>query len=214
MVNFKNIYRNRFDNKKERNIIWQVLVKDIFQKNINRKDTVLEIACGYGEFINNIKCGKKIAVDVNPDAKKWLTKGVEFFLCSSTKINQVKNNSVDKIFVSNFFEHISRVDIVLTIEEFKRVLKNRGEVLILQPNIRFLSQDYWMFFDHITPIDDRALEEIFASFGFKLKQRILKFLPYTTKSNFPKSPFLIHLYLKLPFLWPIFGRQSFLVFEK
>ena len=212
-MNIKKIYKIRFNDIGERKLIWKVLVTDFFQQFIKKDDVVLDAGCGYGEFINNIVCGKKIAVDLNQEAKKYLNKEVKFFLGSSTEMSFIKEKSVDKIFVSNFFEHLEREDIVKTIKEFKRVLKSRGEVLILQPNIRFCAKDYWMFFDHITPVDDRALEEIFSINGFKLKKRILKFLPYTTKSKLPKSSVFVKLYLKLPFLWKIFGQQSFLIFN-
>lgn len=32
-----------------------------------------------------------------------------------------------------------------------------GRLLILQPNVRYCGRDYWQFFDHITPVDDRAV---------------------------------------------------------
>jgi len=213
-MDLKKIYKNRFNDIEERKSIWQVLVKDFFQKFIKSADVVLDIGCGYGEFINNIVCGKKIAVDLNPEAKKHLSRDVKYYLGSSTKMPFIRENSVNKIFVSNFFEHLERKNIEATVIEMERVLKNRGEVLILQPNVRFCAKDYWMFFDHLTPIDDRALEELFFSHGFRLKKRILKFLPYTTKSKLPKSSILIKIYLKLPILWKIFGKQSFLIFEK
>lgn len=213
-MNLKKIYKTRFNDIEERKLIWQILVKDFFQKFIKRGDVVLDIGCGYGEFINNVICGKKLAIDLNPEAKKYLNKDVRYYLDSSTKMPFVREDSVDKIFISNFFEHLERKDIVATVKELERVLKNRGEVLILQPNIRFCAKDYWMFFDHLTPIDDRALVELFSSHGFRLKKRILKFLPYTTKSKLPKSPLFIKLYLRLPFLWKMFGKQSFLIFEK
>lgn len=213
-MNLKKIYKTRFNDVEERKIIWKVLVEDFFQQFIKKDNIVLDVACGYGEFINQINCGKKYAIDLNPDTTKYLNKNITFYNQSSTKIKSIKNNLIDKIFVSNFFEHIKREDIVETIKEFKRTLKSGGEVLILQPNIRFCTKDYWMFFDHVTPIDDRALEEIFSSYNFRLKKRILKFLPYTTKSKRPKSPFLVKFYLKLPILWRIFGQQSFLIFKK
>ena len=174
----------------------------------------MDIGCGYGEFINQVKARKKFAVDLAPEYKKYLNKNVQFFSGSGSKIPQIKSNSIDEIFISNVFEHISRKEILRTIQEMKRVLKKKGKVLILQPNIRFIQYDYWMFFDHVTPIDDRALEETFGVYGFKLQTRYLKFLPYTTKSKLPKSETLIKLYLKLPFLWSFFGKQSFLVFSK
>jgi len=213
-MNIKNIYKKRFDNIRQRDFIWKVLVNDFFQKYIKKDDVVLDVGCGYGEFINNINCRKKLAIDINPDVKKYLNKNVIFHNEPSAKLSSIKSNSINKIFVSNFFEHLDKKDITATIGEFKRVLKKGGLALVLQPNIRLLLQDYWMFFDHVTPIDDRALEEVFNLYDFELIKKILRFLPYTTKSNFPKSAFFVSLYLKIPLLWSIFGKQSFLIFQK
>ncbi len=207
------IYRLRFSKESERNKLWKVLVDDYFHQYIRINDTVLDLASGYGEFINNINCKEKIAVDINIDSKKHCAKNVKFYLSSSTKL-PLKDQSVNKIFISNFFEHLSKEDTLLTVRECYRVLKPKGQVLVLQPNIRFLVRDFWMFFDHITPIDDRALEEIFRLHELKLKKLVLKFLPFSTQSNYPSHPLLVKLYLRLPFLWWFFGKQSFFVFEK
>ena len=43
---------------------------------------------------------------------------------------------------------------------------------------------------------------------------IPRFLPYTTKSNVPKWPWLLGLYLRLPPVWHIFGKQCLVVAEK
>src|SRR3989339_1873310 len=142
-MNLKKIYKTRFNDVEERKIIWKVLVTDFFQQFVKKDNIVLDVACGYGEFINQINCGKKYAIDLNPDTTKYLNKNITFYSQSSTKIKSIKNNLIDKIFVSNFFEHIKREDIVETIKEFKRTLKSGGEVLILQPNIRFCTKDYW-----------------------------------------------------------------------
>lgn len=213
-MNVKKIYEARFVNIEQRKLIWQVLVSDFFQQFIKKNDVVLDVACGYGEFINNIVCGKKFAVDLNKSVKKYLNKDVNFFSESSTKMSSIKDKSIDKIFVSNFFEHIKKEDIIRTIDEFNKKLKINGEVLVLQPNIRFCAKDYWMFFDHITALDDRVLEEVFSTKGFRLKKIVLKFLPFTMKSMLPKLPIFVKLYLKFPILWQIFGQQSFLIFKK
>jgi len=209
----KRIYEQRFDNRKERNKLWKILVNNFFQKFIDKNDIVLDFGCGYGEFINNIKSKKRYACDIDRSFKTFLDKNVIFIQNNIQKIN-LPANSVNKIFISNVFEHIGRQDIPRLIEELYRILKANGEVLILQPNIRFCAKDYWMFFDHITPIDDRALMEIFSVYNFKLKKKILRFLPYTTKSKIPKFSFLIKLYLNLPLAWRFLGKQSFLIFKK
>ena len=213
-MDVKKIYETRFINIEERKLVWKVLVKDFFQQYIDKNDIVLDAGCGYGEFINNIICGKKIAVDLNPETKKYLNKDVKYYLATTTKMSFIKEKSIDKIFVSNFFEHLEKKDITKTIKEFKRILKKGGKVLILQPNIRFCHNDYWMFFDHITALDDRVMVEVFSSQGFKLKKLILKFLPFTMKSVLPKMPIFVKLYLKFPFFWQVLGKQSFLIFKK
>jgi hypothetical protein len=86
--------------------------------------------------------------------------------------------------------------------------------MVLQPNIRFCAGDYWMFFDHITPIDDRAFVEGLEINGFEILEVIDRFLPYTTKSRLPKSLFLIQLYLRLRLVWRFFGQQSFILSQK
>lgn len=212
-MNVDQIYQRRFDKTEERKILWGVLVKNYFQQFVSKKDVVLDVPCGYGEFINLIECKTKYALDINPDSKKFLKKGITFLKASSTKI-PLKEKSVDKIFVSNFFEHLTREDIQKTVEEFKRILKPKGQVMVLQPNIRFAAKDYWMFFDHITAVDDRALEEIFDIVGFSLKKRVLRFVPFTSQGRLPMSKTLIRLYIAFPLAWRILGKQTFMIFEK
>jgi len=207
------IYQQRFSKTDERKILWDILVHDFFQKYIDINDVVVDVPCGYGEFINTIVCKKKVAVDINPDSKKYVNKDVEFIQASSTKI-PLKSDSADIVFVSNFFEHITREDIQKTIIEFRRILKKGGKVMILQPNIRFANKNYWMFFDHITPVDDRALEEIFTIENFSLTKRILRFVPFTSQGKLPMSRNLIKLYLAFPLAWRLLGQQTFMVFEK
>lgn len=212
----QNTYRRRFqqfkDEKDFRLSMWKVLVDDYFQQYVSSDDIVLDIPCGYGEFSTHIKAKKVIGVDLNPDSKQYLPKNVIFIQSSSDKI-KLKDNSVDVIFVSNFFEHITHDVLRRTLFEFHRILKPKGRVMVLQPNIRFAAHDYWMFFDHINPVDDRALDEIFEITGFELVKKVERFLPYTTKSKLPKNLFFIKLYLRFPLLWRVMGKQSFLLYS-
>ena len=208
---YQEMYRRRFDKDIEfRQKMYQVLCAEFFQKYIPENAIVLEIGAGYCEFINNIKAKKKIALDLNPDIKKFAGDDIEIVISSSTDMKEIEKESIDVVFANNFFEHLSKEDIVKTIREVNRVLKRERKFLILQPNIRFCFKDYWMFFDHITPLDDRSLSEVLEINGFKVVECKPKFLPYTTKSRLPKSIFLLKLYLKLPPLHYIFGKQAFI----
>ena len=68
-----------------------------------------------------------------------------------------------------------------------------------------------MYFDHITPVDDRALAEAFVATGFKVEKNIPRFLPYTTKGRLPSSPGLVRLYLMVRPAWRFLGAQAFMV---
>src|ERR1035441_7917999 len=73
----KVIYGNRFDEHMAyRNEVWQVLTSKFFSKLIPPSAAVLDLGCGYGEFINNISCAKKYAMDMNPGAAQRLAKGI------------------------------------------------------------------------------------------------------------------------------------------
>ena len=211
-MDVQGIYRRRFVPDLEfRKKMWEVLCTEFFQHYVSEDDVILEIGAGYCEFINNIRGKRKIAVDINPDVTLYADSKVEVIICLSDRIEAVEAGTIDSVFISNFFEHIDRKAIVDTLQEAHRILKRGGLLLILQPNIRFLQRDYWMFFDHITPIDDRALVEVLEVNDFSVVKTITKFLPYTTKSRFPKSVFLVRLYLALKIVWPLFGKQSLII---
>lgn len=206
------LYGNRFGSEeRRRSDLWEVLCRDFFQKWVPPDAVVLDVAAGHCEFINNIEAGRRLAVDLNPDVLVRAGHGVEAFVARSDTMTAIEPASVDRVFISNFFEHITRDVIVSTLLEVKRVLRPGGRLLVLQPNVRYCARDYWMFFDHITPIDDRALVEAFRATGFDVELNIPRFLPYTTKSRLPSGPGLVKLYLKVPLAWRFLGAQAFMV---
>lgn len=205
------LYTHRFSGDGEmRGDLWEVLCRDWFQRWIPTDATVLDIAAGHCEFINNITAGRRLAVDLNPGITEYAAAGVEARVAASDEL-PFEDSSVDRVFISNFFEHVSRDVIVSTLQEARRVLRADGKLLVLQPNVRYCAKDYWMFLDHITPVDDRALVEAFAACGFNVELNIPRFLPYTTKSRLPSGRALVRLYLKLPIAWRLFGAQAFMV---
>lgn len=210
----RTLYAHRFSGESAaRDDIWQVLCADFFQRWVPPTATVLDLAAGHCEFINNISALRRIAVDLNPDVAVRAAPGVETHVARSDALQEIANDSVDVVFCSNFFEHITRDAILATLTEARRVLAPGGRFLLLQPNVRFCGRDYWQFFDHITPIDDRAMEEAFAATGYRVSTNIPRFLPYTTKSRLPTGPGLVRLYLKVPLAWRVLGAQAFMVAE-
>lgn len=152
-------------------------------------------------------------MDVNRDTARYVQPDVEVIRSSSTEMSAIPSGSVDVVSASNFFEHLSRDAILETMHEVARVLCPHERFLILRPNIRYCWRDYWMFFDHITPLDQYSLAVAPHMSGFRVAQMIVRFLPYTTHGKLPSALFLVNLYLKLPMLWRLFGQQTFVVTE-
>ncbi len=218
MLDHAALYRDRFSKveRQRKDEIWQVLCSQYFQRFIHpAQDTVLDIACGLGEFSRHIKAHRKIAIDLNTESAKLLPADVEFHLVSADAITPVADGSVDVCFSSNFLEHLpskSAVDTVL--REILRVLRPGGIYVALQPNYRFCSDVYWDFYDHHTALSDRSCREAFVQAGFTIKQLTPKFLPFTTKTKLPTHPLFVRMYLKFPLAWQVLGKQFLIVGQK
>lgn len=207
------IYADRFDKDiVKRNVMWKVLCKDYFQKYIKTSDTVVDLAAGYCEFINNINCKTKIAVDLNEKTKQMANPDVKVYQALSTNLPKALTAKVDVVFTSNFFEHLdSKNELIDTLKEVHRILKPGGKVLVLQPNIRLTGSKYWDYVDHTLPLTEKSLREAFHLTDFELKYQKVRFLPYTANSRFPASPFLIKLYLHLSIAQFFMGKQTFMI---
>jgi SAM-dependent methyltransferase len=139
----------------------------------------------------------------------------EVFVPSHHLSTKIARDSIDVVFCSNFLEHLPDKDTFLaTLAEIRTVLRPGGRLLILQPNIRFVGGAYWDFVDHHLPLTDRTLVEACESLAYEIVEVIPRFLPYTTRSALPQSPWLVRLYLAFRPAWLVFGQQTWFVARK
>ena len=214
--NLQKIYELRFTGlKKYRNSVWKILVDNFFKRWIPKNSTILDLGCGYGEFINNVSSKEKYAMDLNPESQFHLAENIKFHEQDCSKAWPIKPNSIDVIFTSNFFEHLpNKKTLNLTIENAMLALKSGGVLMALGPNISVLNGKYWDFWDHHTPLSNLSLTELLEIHGFKIIQQIPRFLPYNMVRVKKRPLFLVTLYLRLPFLWYFWGKQFFIVATK
>jgi SAM-dependent methyltransferase len=212
----KEVYEQRFDEEDQarKEAIWRELGKYL-QRYIAADARVVDIACDLGYFIRNVQAGERWATDIR-DVGATLPPDVHFIRASGLDLADVlPNGSFDLAFFSNYLEHLASTEAVL--EQLRvtfALLKPGGKVLILQPNIRLIGGSYWDFIDHQTALTEKSLGEAATMAGFKTKQVIARFLPYTTKSRLPQHPLLVRAYLHFPPAWLFFGKQTLYLGEK
>ena len=211
------LYRVRFNPEEQdrKDCVWKVLCEQFFQRYVSPDAHVLDLAAGFGEFLNHIRASEKTAIDLNPETASHLAPKIRFLNRSAESLEEVESGSVDVVFASNFLEHLpDREALSRVLREAFRVLCPGGRLMILQPNIRLVGGAYWDFIDHRIPLTERSCSELLESLGFTIEKIIPRFLPYTTKSPVPQSPFLVRLYLSFPPAWRLLGKQSFIVAAK
>lgn len=198
-TNLKNNYHEtRIAYDLKRKVLWQTLVKNYFAKFVDRNSNVLEVGAGYCDFINEITAKKKWALDLWPGIKKYANKDVSCLVGDIKNLNKISNNSLDLVFASNIFEHISKDDLSIFLEKLKNKLNKNGKLIILQPNFKKCMSEYFDDYTHITIWSDVSLNDFLRSKGYKVTESYPGFLPLSLKSKLPVIPLLIKIYLLLP----------------
>ena len=210
------IYQQRFTGKEDyRRSVWRVLMSDFFGAFVTKSTAVLDLGCGYGEFINQVNGPMCYAMDLNPDAGRHLNPNVEWFKQDCSEQWPLKDNTLGLVFTSNFFEHLpDKASLLRTLQEAYRCLKPGGRLVALGPNIKYLPGEYWDFWDHYVPLTEASLGAVLRTTGFELERVVPRFLPYTMSDGRRYPLFLLRLYLRLPFAWRFFGRQFLVVATK
>ena len=210
------IYEQRFAGKEDyRRRVWRVLFSDFFEPYVRGSAAVLDLGCGYGEFINQLRGPKCYALDLNPNAGRYLNPDVEWFQQESSQPWPLPDDSLNVVFTSNFFEHLPDSPTLLrTVQEAYRCLQPGGRLVALGPNITFVGDAYWDFEDHYLALTETTLGSALQEVGFRLERVIPRFLPYTMSDGRRYPVFLVRLYLRLPIAWRFFGRQFLVVATK
>ena len=210
------IYAQRFAaNQAYRRKIWGILIQDFFGKIVPPRGSVLDLGCGYGEFINGVVAAQKYAMDLNPDAAQYLAPGIAFLRQDCSQPWPVADSSLDVVFTSNFFEHLpDKGTLGRTLERVRSALKPGGALIAMGPNIKHVPGAYWDFWDHYLPLTELSLGEALENRGFRIEKSFARFLPYTMARGPQSPPAMLKVYLRLPWVWPLFGRQFLVIARK
>lgn len=189
---------SRLAQDSKRNVVWRALWRYYFRHQIGPDDTVLDLGCGYGEFINNVTAKRRIALDLWPDFPKHVVPGVETVVASVTDLSKLQNGSIDYAFASNLFEHLTQADFAAVLAGLRAKLSKRGQLTVLQPNYRYAASEYFDDYTHISIWSHISLADFLTANGYEVTEVRPRFLPLTIKSRLPVWPLLVGLYLKCP----------------
>jgi SAM-dependent methyltransferase len=212
------LYRCRVPDRElaQRAAVWRVLCRAWLSRYIPKQGRLLDVAAGYCEFINNVEAAERVAIDLNPETKRHAAPGVIVHEIAAERLgDRVRPSYFDTAFVSNFLEHCrSRSAVLAVLRAVAIALKPGGRVLILGPNFRFVYRRYFDYFDHYLPLTEKSVVEALQLVGFAPEVVLPKTLPFTFRSRLPRWPWLVRAYLRLPWLWRVFGAQFFVVAKK
>jgi SAM-dependent methyltransferase len=210
------LYTYRFEPRAEyRQRVWRVLVDRYFQRLVPETGALLDLGCGYGEFVNQIKSRTKFGMDLNPNSKAHLHPEVRFVQQDCAARWPLADGALDVVFTSNFLEHLpDRIALGQTLDEAVRCLKGGGRMIALGPNIRFTHGRYWDFLDHQLPLTEASLSEGLLARGFEIERCYARFLPYTMVGGPQYPDWIIAAYLRLPCLWWLRGSQFLVIARK
>jgi len=102
-------------------------------KNLTENSRILDVGCGYGEYIKLYKDNGLIAngIDIDKEAVKQNKEGI---FASAEEI-PFKDNFFDVVSCIDVLEHVDNPEIV--IKEINRVLKKDGGLILSVPNYNF-----------------------------------------------------------------------------
>jgi ubiquinone/menaquinone biosynthesis C-methylase UbiE len=188
----------RFAPDPRRDRVWQHIVSYL-SRWWTPDAAVLDVGAGYCSFINAVRARDRVAVDVHARLPEFAQPGVRTLQASATDLTALPSGSFDVVFASNLLEHLSRDDIGLALDEFRRVLTADGRLILIQPNYRLCTRHYFDDFTHLTPLSDVSLQDIVAAHGYRVLACQARFIPFSLRSRLAGLEAVLPVYLRLPF---------------
>jgi SAM-dependent methyltransferase len=192
-------HQTRLAHDPRRAVVWAELWRGCFRALVPPGACVLDLGCGYGDFIANVVARRRIAVDSWPDFPRHLPQGVETHVGCVTDLNFLADASVDFVLASNLFEHLGQADFARVLDQLRSKLTASGTLAILQPNYRYAYREYFDDYTHVVAYSHISLADFLSANGYEVLEVRPRFLPLTVKSRFPVAPWLIRAYLRSPF---------------
>lgn len=213
-INLKRLYEYRFRgvDQEARQSVWNEIAKHVYAA-MGSPEKVLDPAAGRAEFIKAIPARERWVVD-EVDHGAAVAPGIKCILGNALEV-QLPEAYFDGVFVSNFLEHLrSPEEIATLLGRMREALQPGGRIAVMGPNYKYCAREYFDCADHVLALSETSTAEHLHAAGFEVEQTFPRFIPYSFRGSLPASPLLTRLYLRLPAVWRLLGKQFLLVARK
>jgi SAM-dependent methyltransferase len=191
-------FETRFAPDPARAGVWGAIVRHL-RPFLPAGGAVLELGAGYCAFINAVEARERHALDLFPALAEHAAPGVQAHVRGCDDLGVFPDQHFDVVFASNLFEHLDRDTLDRTLEEVRRVLRPGGRLILMQPNYRYCYREYFDDYTHRLVFTHVSLADLLAAHGLVVERVDARFMPFSLKTRMPRWPWLVDLYLRLPF---------------
>ena len=147
-------------------------------KRTSKNKNHLDIGCGTGEFLNACKNSGYNTKGIEPSklAREQAIKNFNLSVSENTNLDQFQENQFDSISMWHVLEHVTSLN--KTIEDFNRILSEKGKVIIAVPNHKSWDaehyKEFWAGWDvpiHLWHFSKFSIEKLFIKHNFKLIEK-------------------------------------------
>lgn len=188
--------------------VWRKISADLFRR-AGRPRRILDPACGAGELIETVPAQERWAADVVPPP---ITDPAVNISVGRYQDLDFPRDYFDAVVLSNVLEHLRDPDEVQAfLHRARALLAKDGRLVVLGPNFKHCAQQYFDCADHTLILTDVSVIEHLAVAGFEIVSAHPRYIPFSFRSRLPASAPLVALYLRLPIVWKVLGKQYLII---
>ena len=213
-IDYARLYEYRFRQVDQAGklAVWAEIARYVHAR-MGAPERVLDPAAGRGEFIRSVPAAERWGVDLVEQVD--LTKVDVKMIIADIMDADLPADYFDGVWVSNFLEHLSDQDAVATLlGRLHAAMTVGGRIAIMGPNFKYCPREYFDCADHRVILTHLGAAEHLYAAGFEIESVTPRFLPYSFRGALPPSAQLTRAYLRTPALWPLLGKQFFLIARK